>query len=87
LEAAFILLEFRSPSRRIFIGSHSLPPPLSGSLYRSFNLELEFKEVREAAAAEKKKLEDELAGEKRKAVEATMQFNTAATGRSNAYPF
>jgi hypothetical protein len=22
----FILLEFRSPSRRIFIGSHSLPP-------------------------------------------------------------
>jgi hypothetical protein len=86
LEAAFILLEFRSPSRRIFIGSHSLPP-LSGSLYRSFNLELEFKEVREAAAAEKKKLEDELAGEKRKAVEATMQLNTAATGRSNAYPF
>jgi hypothetical protein len=28
LEAAFILLEFSSPSRRIFIGSHSLPPPL-----------------------------------------------------------
>jgi hypothetical protein len=28
LEAAFILLEFRSPLRRIFIGSHSLPPPL-----------------------------------------------------------
>jgi hypothetical protein len=27
LEAVFILLEFRSPSRRIFIGSHSLPPP------------------------------------------------------------
>jgi hypothetical protein len=26
LEAAFILLEFPSPSRRIFIGSHSLPP-------------------------------------------------------------
>jgi hypothetical protein len=24
----FILLEFQSPSRRIFIGSHSLPPPL-----------------------------------------------------------
>jgi ribonuclease HI len=36
LEAAFILLEFPSPSRRIFIGSHSLPPPLSGSPYRSF---------------------------------------------------
>jgi hypothetical protein len=30
----FILLEFSSPSRRIFIGSHSLP--LSGSPYRSF---------------------------------------------------
>jgi hypothetical protein len=28
LEAAFVLLEFRSPSRRIFIGSHSLPPSL-----------------------------------------------------------
>jgi hypothetical protein len=27
-EAVFILLEFRSPSRRIFIGSHSLPPSL-----------------------------------------------------------
>jgi hypothetical protein len=26
LEAMFILLEFPSPSRRIFIGSHSLPP-------------------------------------------------------------
>jgi hypothetical protein len=26
LEAGFILLEFPSPSRRIFIGSHSLPP-------------------------------------------------------------
>jgi hypothetical protein len=26
LEAAFVLLEFSSPSRRIFIGSHSLPP-------------------------------------------------------------
>jgi hypothetical protein len=28
----FILLEFQSPLRRIFIGSHSLPPPLSGRL-------------------------------------------------------
>jgi hypothetical protein len=28
LEAAFILLKFSSPSRRIFIGSHSLPPSL-----------------------------------------------------------
>jgi hypothetical protein len=35
LEVVFILLEPPSPSRRIFIGSHSLPP--SGSLYRSFN--------------------------------------------------
>jgi hypothetical protein len=35
LEAVFILLEFPSPSRRIFIGSHSVPP-LSGSPYRSF---------------------------------------------------
>jgi hypothetical protein len=28
LEAVFILLEFPSPSRRIFIGSHSSPPSL-----------------------------------------------------------
>jgi hypothetical protein len=28
LEAVFILLEFPSPSRRIFIGSHLLPPSL-----------------------------------------------------------
>jgi hypothetical protein len=28
LEAVFILLEFPSPPRRIFIGSHSLPPSL-----------------------------------------------------------
>jgi hypothetical protein len=28
LEAAFVLLEFSSLSRRIFIGSHSLPPSL-----------------------------------------------------------
>jgi hypothetical protein len=28
LVAAFVLLEFSSPSRRIFIGSHSLPPSL-----------------------------------------------------------
>jgi hypothetical protein len=28
LEAVFILLEFPSPSRRIFIGSYSLPPLL-----------------------------------------------------------
>jgi hypothetical protein len=41
----------------------------------------------EAAAAGKKKLEDELAEERRKAVEATAQFNTAASGRSNPYRF
>jgi hypothetical protein len=35
LEAVFILLELSSPSRRIFIGSHSLPV-LSGSSYWSF---------------------------------------------------
>jgi hypothetical protein len=28
LEAVFVLLQYPSPSRRIFIGSHSLPPPL-----------------------------------------------------------
>jgi cell division septum initiation protein DivIVA len=54
---------------------------------RIIDLERELKEVREAAAADKKKLEDELAEEKRKDVEATAQFNTAATGRSNPYPF
>jgi hypothetical protein len=45
------------------------------------NLEQEIKEVREAEAADKKKLENELAEERRKAVEATAQFNTAATNR------
>jgi cell division septum initiation protein DivIVA len=54
---------------------------------RIVDLERELKEVREATAAKKKKLEDELAEEKRKAVEATTQFNIAATGRSNPYPF
>jgi transposase InsO family protein len=34
LEAVFVLLEPSSPSRRIFISSHSLPP--SGSPYRPF---------------------------------------------------
>jgi cell division septum initiation protein DivIVA len=50
---------------------------------RIFDLERELKDVREAAATEKRKLEDELAEEKRKAVEATAQFNTMATGRSS----
>jgi hypothetical protein len=44
-------------------------------------------EVHEVASAEKKKLEDELTEERRKAVEATAQFNTTATGRSNPYRF
>jgi hypothetical protein len=52
---------------------------------RIVDLEREIKEVCEAAAAEKKRLEDELAKEKRKAVEATAQFNTMATGRSNPH--
>jgi hypothetical protein len=30
--SGFILSEFQSPSRRFFIGSHSLPPPLFGHL-------------------------------------------------------
>jgi hypothetical protein len=51
------------------------------------DLEQELKEVCEAAAAEKKKLEDELTEEKHMAVEATAQFNIAATGRSNPYHF
>jgi hypothetical protein len=34
------------------------------------------------AAADKRRLEDELAEERRKAVEATAQFKTAAIGRS-----
>jgi hypothetical protein len=47
------------------------------------DLEQEFKQVHEAAAAEKKRLEDELAEEKRKAKEATAQFKTVSIGRSN----
>jgi hypothetical protein len=48
---------------------------------RIVDLERELMEVREVAAANKKRLEDKLAEERRKAVEATAQFNTAATGR------
>jgi hypothetical protein len=48
---------------------------------RITDLERELKEVREAAAADKKRLEDELAEERHKAVEATAQFNTTTTGR------
>jgi hypothetical protein len=46
---------------------------------RIIDLEQELKEVREAVAADKKGLQYELAEERRKAVEATTQFNTAAT--------
>jgi hypothetical protein len=49
---------------------------------RIVDLERELKEVCEVAATEKKRLEDELAKEKRKAV-ATTQFNAMSTGRSN----
>jgi hypothetical protein len=48
---------------------------------RITELEKELKQVREAAAAEKKGLEDELAEEKRKAKEATAQFNALAIGK------
>jgi hypothetical protein len=51
--------------------------------HRIIELERELKEVSEVAAAEMKRPEDELAEEKHKAVEATAQFNTMATGRSN----
>jgi hypothetical protein len=49
---------------------------------RIIDLEQELKEVRKAAAAGKRKLEDKLAGERRKAVETAAQFNIATTGRS-----
>jgi histidinol-phosphate/aromatic aminotransferase/cobyric acid decarboxylase-like protein len=52
---------------------------------RIIDLEQELKEVREAAAAEKKRLEDELTEEKRKAVEATAQFHIVSTGRPNLH--
>jgi hypothetical protein len=42
---------------------------------RVTKLEQELKQVREVAAVEKKKLEDELAEEKSKAKEANAQFN------------
>jgi hypothetical protein len=46
------------------------------------DLEQELKHVRQAAATENKRLEDELAEGKRKATEATSQFNTLSIGRS-----
>jgi hypothetical protein len=47
---------------------------------RITDLERELREVREVAAADKKRLEDELPEERHKAVEATVQFNAVATG-------
>jgi hypothetical protein len=44
-------------------------------------LEQELKQVRELAAADKKKLEDELAEENRRTREATAQFNTSSIGK------
>jgi hypothetical protein len=52
---------------------------------RITDLEREFKQVSETASAEKKRLEDELVEEKRKATEATAQFNTVSIGRSNLF--
>jgi cell division septum initiation protein DivIVA len=52
---------------------------------RILDLQRELKEVCEAAAAEKKRLEDKLAEERRKAIEATTQFNTMSTSRSILY--
>jgi regulator of sigma D len=45
------------------------------------DLEQELKQVREAVAPEKKRLEDELVEEKRKAMEATTQFNDVSIGK------
>jgi hypothetical protein len=44
-------------------------------------LEQELKQVHEVATADKKKLEDELAEEKRKTQEASVQFNIANIGK------
>jgi uncharacterized protein YlxW (UPF0749 family) len=50
---------------------------------RITDLEQELKQVREAATTKKKRLEDELDEEKRKAKEATAQFNIVSIGRLN----
>jgi hypothetical protein len=47
---------------------------------RVAELEQELKQVCEAAVAEKKKLKDELAEEKRKTLEASAQFNAVTIG-------
>jgi hypothetical protein len=48
---------------------------------RVVELEKELKQVCEAAAADKKKLEDDLAEEERRTWEANAQFNTASIGK------
>jgi predicted nucleic acid-binding Zn-ribbon protein len=68
-------------------GQAELLKDVTAKEQRIVDLEREVKEVREAATADKKKLKDELAEERRKAMEATAQFNTAATGRSNPCSF
>jgi hypothetical protein len=45
----------------------------------------ELKQVREAEVAEKKKLKDKLAEEKRKNREADTLFNTMSSGKTNLY--
>jgi histidinol-phosphate/aromatic aminotransferase/cobyric acid decarboxylase-like protein len=59
------------------------PSTASKREQRITDFKQELKQVREAVVAEKKRLEDELAEEKRKAMEATVQFNTVSIGRSN----
>jgi hypothetical protein len=58
--------------------------------WRVTELEQELKQVREAAAVEKKKLENELAEEKRKTQEANAQFNAVSIGKVETlcrYPY
>jgi phage shock protein A len=52
---------------------------------RITDLEQELKQDREAAADEKKNLKDELTEEKRKATEATAQYNALYIGRSSRH--
>jgi hypothetical protein len=54
---------------------------------RVVELEQELKKIREAAAAaDKKKLKDELVEERRKTQEADAQFNTASIGKIKILP-
>jgi hypothetical protein len=65
LEAVFILLEVPSPSRRIFIGSHSLPPlwfvvsVLQSAILQShFHINFGFKAALEDAWDYSRRLQD-----------------------------